>query len=344
MAEIAVLPNGDVLTIRGQGLVLSFAGQRRVLSTAQWLGGIREDLAGIYNFDLKDEKGYCRIEEDNYALALKAIGEKLGLDSARATGMTTAVSMADLALVEESQRNLTVTALATAGIERNGGCAGDPGSYAEEDGAFVPLNGTINIMLLINADLPSGALVQALTTAVEAKVAAVRKLRLPSLYSEELATGSGTDGIFVCADMESPLWRTDAGKHSLLGELIGKAVGKAVEKALINHSAPQNLNMDCQSNVLRRFGINLSGWADYLPSVTHSSTPSATDIWAQADSDLSCAVKARCFAGLCDDLRQGIGDRGAINDFICQLLEVDSLAARLTDTWYEYLLSHYCKS
>ena len=40
--------------------------------------------------------------------------------------------------------------MATAGVDVNGGRAGDPASYVEEKGSFRPLPGTINIFLSMN--------------------------------------------------------------------------------------------------------------------------------------------------------------------------------------------------
>ena len=73
--------------------------------------------------------------------------------------------------------------------------------------------------------------------ASEAKAAAVSHLLLGSCYSEEIATGSGTDGMVIASAMEGELTLTDASGHSKLGELIGRAVRMAVKHALMKQTA-----------------------------------------------------------------------------------------------------------
>jgi hypothetical protein len=125
-----------------------------------------------------------------------------------------------------------VTAAVTGGVDINGGRVGDPAGWHERDGASIPLGGTINILLFIDAHLTDGALVRALVTCTEAKTAALQELLTPSLYSSGIATGSGTDGTVVVSNPLSPLKLTYAGKHAKLGELIGRAIMNAVKKAL----------------------------------------------------------------------------------------------------------------
>jgi hypothetical protein len=115
--------------------------------------------------------------------------------------------------------------------------------------------GTINCMVFFNVDLTPGALTRALVTCAEAKTAALPELAAPSRYSRGLATGSGTDGAILCANMDSPVLLTDAGKHSKLGELTGRSVKAAVKEALCLQNG---LCPESQHSILRRlsrFGI-----------------------------------------------------------------------------------------
>ncbi len=343
MKTIAVLPNGDKLYRKDKALILEFQNRRRVISTSLWLGGIRDDLKTIYNLDLKDENGQCQIEEEDYGEALKNIAVKLGLDPLFTAGMTTAVFMDDMAMSTAVAGELWVTAIVTGGIERNGGCAGDPGSYDEGKDGYIDLTGTINIIVTTNASLAPGTITQALTTVIEAKAAAVRQLRLPSLYSLELATGSGTDGVFVVSDITSSgCCRRDAGKHSLLGELIGRAAKTAVVEALVKHSSPANLDMDKQSNVLKRFSITHAGLTRYLEG-KDCLCCSASELWSRAEADKDCGVKARIFAGLCDDLRHDIGTKDSVYMAIEKMLGFKIEDTDFTELWYKYLVSHYFK-
>ncbi|WP_440951497.1 adenosylcobinamide amidohydrolase [Methanococcoides sp. FTZ1] len=163
---------------------------------------------------------------------LRIVADRLGLEPDTSSGMLTTASMDNAVIVSDSFRGLEVTAIVTAGVEINGGRAGDPASYYQEDERFEPVGGTVNIILLIGADLPEYSISRAIITATEAKSAALQQLMAPSRYSNGLATGTGTDMISVVVDATSPLKLTDAGKHSKLGELIGKCVLEAVTNAV----------------------------------------------------------------------------------------------------------------
>ena len=138
----------------------------------------------------------------------------------------------------------------------NGGRVGDPATWAEEGNVEPEYRlGTINIILCISADLSEGAMARALMTCTEAKTAALQELLAESHYSRGLATGSGTDGAVIIADMESDKYLTEAGKHCKLGELIGKAVKAAVKETLYLQT---RLGPERQHNVFRRmsrFGV-----------------------------------------------------------------------------------------
>lgn len=147
-----------------------------------------------------------------------------------------------------SFKELTVTAIVTGGIETNGGRAGDPADYYKPQPKPVKY-GTINIMLLLDCDMPEGTMARALVTCTEAKTAAIQELLEGSKYSNGIATGSGTDQTIIIANSASELYMEGAGKHSKLGELIGKTVKNAVKKALAKQSG---LTPTKQHDVFRR--------------------------------------------------------------------------------------------
>ncbi|MDO9323627.1 MAG: adenosylcobinamide amidohydrolase, partial [Methanoregula sp.] len=186
---------------------------------------------------------------------LNGVARNLGLDPETATGLITRAEMKNTAIVTESFRDLTVTAIVTAGIAKNGGRAGDPASYYENGNSVEPVGGTINTILIINADLPEYAMTRAVMTATEAKAAALQQLMARSIYSTGIATGSGTDMIVIVADPGSSRHLSNAGKHSKLGELIGRTVIKATTAAL---EMETGLSPASQRDVLvrlLRFGI-----------------------------------------------------------------------------------------
>jgi adenosylcobinamide hydrolase len=157
--------------------------------------------------------------------------------------------MKNVSIKTESYRDLEVTSIVTAGIEVNGGRAGDPASYYQEDGRFEKIGGTIISIVLIGADLPSYSLVRAAMTATEAKTCALQQLMAPSRYSDGIATGSGTDMVAIVSNGESKLKLTDSGKHSKLGEMIGNTVLNATIEALDRQS---DLNAHTQMDLLIR--------------------------------------------------------------------------------------------
>ena len=102
--------------------------------------------------------------------------------------------------------------------------------------------------LFINQNLTDAAMSRALMLCGESKAAAVSQLLLGSCYSEEIATGSGTDGIVIASNLCGTRTLTDASGHSKLGELIGKSVKSAVKQALLKQNSgfwPEAISFIC---------------------------------------------------------------------------------------------------
>ncbi|MFA5268126.1 MAG: adenosylcobinamide amidohydrolase [Methanoregula sp.] len=224
---------GETLERTDDAVVIRFPGRRNVLSTSWMNGGYHEDLVSVFNHQISLEAcDTCHAGNGSVQQYLDGVARNLGLDPETATGLITRAEMKNTAIVTESFRELTVTAVVTAGIEKNGGRAGDPASFCENGETVEPVGGTINTILLINADLPEYAMIRAVMTAAEAKAAALQQLMARSIYSTGIATGSGTDMIVIVADPCSSRRLTNTGKHSKLGELIGRAVIRATTAAL----------------------------------------------------------------------------------------------------------------
>lgn len=251
------LPAGEKVYLEDYSLVVKLPRGRRTLTTSWLNGGYREDLECIINNQIpRGVKKGEELEGGDVSAYLSLLSSKLGFDPSKSSGMLTAANMNNVAIVSKGFRGLDVTAIVTGGVEINGGRVGDPSSYYQENGNHFPINGTINTILVINADLPEYAMSRVIMTATEAKTVALQELMVPSRYSQGIATGSGTDMIAVVSDMTNPLKLTDAGKHSKLGELIGKCVIEATKKALEKQS---ELTPISQRNVLlrlERFGVD----------------------------------------------------------------------------------------
>lgn len=267
MTLLCTLANGDAIYRYDKRIVIRFEQPRKVLSTSVLNGGYREDLQAVFNHDCsRGDNTDCTLRAPTYGEHMRLEARDLGLNPDTVTGMGTAAQMENVALITTKYETLTVTAIVTGGVEVNGGRVGDPATYFQPvDKAILPKPGTINIMLVIDADLPPGILARALVTCTEAKTAALQELMAGSNYSTGLATGSGTDQTIVIANPASALYLESAGKHSKLGELIGCTVKQAVKEALLKQTG---LSPEMQHSVLRRlkrFGLNAETlWQEYV--------------------------------------------------------------------------------
>ena len=260
---LTTLCTGEEVHRYKKSIVLFLNGPRKVLSTAPHNGGYREDLTVVFNNDGTVGAGMAAtLMAPTYQEHVALLAEQLGLDPAKAAGITTAAQMENVSIVSASYNELTVTAIVTGGVEVNGGRAGDPATWDEilDQAIENPAHGTINIILHINVDLTEGALARALVTCTEAKSVALPELAAPSRYSMGLATGSGTDGTIIVACADSAIQLMNSGKHCKLGELIGVTVKQAVTEAL---ALQTGMTPERQHHViqrLERFGIT----EDYL--------------------------------------------------------------------------------
>ena len=250
--------NGDEVFRDESNVVVRFAQKRNGIVTSWINAGYREDLEAVFNHQLSQETlDGEESEEIKISDYLKGLSHELAvsldLDENRISGLVTSAKMTNVGISTERFRKLEVTAISTAGTNVNAGSAGDPASYYEENGHFdLNINqsdggqvvgddddgvlpekpGTINSIILINACLDESSILLAEMTAVEAKTVALRDLMIPSCYSNEVATGTGTDGIAIFSNMESENHVEIAGKHSKLGEMIAKTVIDSIKTAL----------------------------------------------------------------------------------------------------------------
>ncbi len=251
-----ILKTGDELLYYNDSIVLLFKGKRKVLSTSGYNGGYSEDLQAVYNHDLSLNKTQqCNLTAENYNEYMQNMSLIIGLNPEKVSAMGTTAQMRNAAVVSMDYEQLNVTAVVTGGVETNAGRAGDFAKYFLTEKKQT-LSGTINIILIINADMSKGAITRALVTCTEAKTAALQELMVGSKYSKGLATGTGTDQTIIVANPDSSLYFGSAGKHQKIGELIGKTVITAVKEAISKQS---NRTYETEHNLMRRlnrFGIS----------------------------------------------------------------------------------------
>lgn len=274
-----ILKNSDTVLVR--------FGPKRNGIVSSWLnGGYNEDLSAVFNHQLSQENidkygdggilDFLKVLSHDFYNDLDLRGDKL-------SGLITSADMKSYSIACEKYRDIEVIAITTAGARVNAVSAGDIASYyeinadyrydLEEDESNGQNNnqnpnkpGTINIILLINTKLDESSLLLAEMIAVEAKAVALRDLMVSSNYSNEIATGTGTDGIAIFSNMDSENFTDNVSKHAKIGELIGKVVIDSIKEAL---AKLQWLTPTYQLNALvrlDRFQYNLDDfYNDYLP-------------------------------------------------------------------------------
>ncbi len=268
-----LLDETDHYTLRRRGrfLAATFKRPHRALSTCRVNGGLREDLTHIANHQS------CEGIAHSLAMGLKpdaahaAACAEADLPPATTALMSTAANMQCAVVTRETYAELTVQVVATAGVLGNATRAGDPAGWHERPGGNVRVerpvadapppeagSGTIVTLVFINQPCTPACLVKAAMMVTEGKSAAVLDLRMPSLQSPGLATGTGTDQLAIAAPLENAgSWaRHWAGSHNTLGELLGRATHDAVTRCLLlqNGLCPELRRTVC--GALSRHGCN----------------------------------------------------------------------------------------
>ncbi len=255
----------------------------KVISTSRINGGEQTDIRHIVNFQSMEGSNHTARFEEILSLSKhdyhQQLADSLHLPAESLASMGTAANISNLVHRHAEFKQLRVDVFVTAGVKANALRSGDPANwYQTADGnrkveaktqrapkrtsatapaSFVDDYGTINIIVLINHTLTSGALVKAAAVITEAKTAALNALAIPSRQSQFLATGTGTDQYAIAAPIDSKLTKLDsASGHLKLGELLGKSVREAVAQAIelqngLSANATRNL-----MHALGRFGLD----------------------------------------------------------------------------------------
>lgn len=234
-----VLKNSDTVLVK--------FGPKRNGIVSSWLhGGYNEDLSAVFNHQLSQDN-INKYEEGGILGFLKDLSSNfyndLDLRSDKISGLITSADMDSYSIACERYRDIEVMAIATAGVRVNAVSAGDRASYYEIndeydfdinniDNEFSNKPGTINIILLINSRLSENSLLLAEMIATEAKTVALRDLMTASNYSNEIATGTGTDGIAIFSNLDSENSIENMSTHAKVGELIANAVKAAIKECL----------------------------------------------------------------------------------------------------------------
>lgn len=166
---------------------------------------------------------------DDPVREMRAYLEGAGMDSDRTIGLLTAAKLTHASIVDESGDMYRLAVCTTAGT-RN---AAKAGMKRETYPAYYP--GTINTIVMVDARMTDGAMLNAMMTATEAKSAALRDADIrdeaePSLH----ATGTTTDACVIAVSQRAdhPVVHAYAGCASAIGNAIGRLVYASVAEAV----------------------------------------------------------------------------------------------------------------
>jgi len=230
-----------------------------VLSTSIRNGGQSSEIRFLANHQSCEgsahKKRYDEIHAHGQDTYHDIMSAEMDLPSSEVALMGTAANMNYAAIVAMEDLGVEVTAVVTAGVQGNACCAGDPAAWREGERGWEKIGGTINTMLLINRPLSESALARAVITMTEGKSTALQRLGVRSLYSQEFATGTGTDQYAIAVVKDGPGRLTSTSPHVKLGELIGCAVRDATLEALRWQNGLEPSYTRSMFSALGRFGL-----------------------------------------------------------------------------------------
>ena len=216
-----VWPCVTVDLINNEYLLLKSPVSLTTVSSATWGGGMQK---GTHFVNWRVPLSYrC---EDPHQLMKEQI-EKWGYPLEGTLGFQTAAKLAHGAIAEEEGDQYRLFCCVTAGT----GNSARAGKKRETFSAYEC--NTINIFLLIDGHLTPSAMVNAIITATEAKVAALQDLGIKD-EEGELATGTTTDAIVIGVSQNPAYPRPHlfAGAATTIGNGIGRLVYETVYTAV----------------------------------------------------------------------------------------------------------------
>jgi adenosylcobinamide amidohydrolase len=330
----------------GRFIVVDLLSPHRVMTTSSCVGGVSEEIRHLVNHQSCEAAGhndrFAEITEAGMEGYHCSVCEELSLSPATTAVMGTAANMIYASHQSATWEDLRVDAIVTAGVEGNAATSGDPSQWAETPTGWNKLPhvaGTINTMVLVNQPLKPEAQVRAILTITEGKSAALMELGISSRYSQDLATGTGTDQVCLAAPITDGLYAYSAtNPHSKMGELLGAAVRAATKDALRWQNGLEPSFTRSLIHALRRFGFSemsfLEKMRERLPEASMElllKNRNAVIYEPQA------AAAAYAFAAVLDRVRFGVLPPLAARDVLRH--QAATLATSLSgkvDAWYSF--------
>ncbi len=223
----------------------------RALSSGNYNGGFMSSPTAVFNTtSIGGQAEYGMMGEprevhNEYSIECARL---IGLEPESVIGLGTAANMDNAAIGSYDWHGIEISAVITGGIRGNGGRAGDPAAFDEME-RNRSRNGTIVIILMIDANLSDSALMGSMMTATEAKSRVIQKLMARSLYSNGIATGSGTDQVAVLCNKGSCTKIENYRNGSELAKTIMKCVEHTLTEAL-DKQTMMNLSTQCDPYVM----------------------------------------------------------------------------------------------
>ena len=193
----------------------------RTVSSAFYNGGSKQ-VKAVLNVGVPEGYNDLSLHLDPLEL-ITSSAAKLGFTNDY-LAMVTAAKIKNYSLVTKKIDDFSVSVVATAGCKH--------GESSGEEMDVQEIHGTINIIVLIDANPTDSCMVASLITATEAKSAALRDLDVRSLYTGDSATGSITDSVTIASTHQGKTI-SYGGPASKIGKAVGYCTRKGVAEALI---------------------------------------------------------------------------------------------------------------
>jgi adenosylcobinamide hydrolase len=242
MKQFNLVGKGVKLVLKENVLAVLSDSPLNTVSSAFHNGGGLKKTKVILNVEVPKSYGDRNLHDDPDAFIVNA-ARTFGV-SGSFIGVVTAAAVENYSLVSKRDGEFAVSVVATAADNEGNTC-----NFAESAGEPIEvkhIEGTINIIIVVDGNPTEGCLVGLIITATEAKMAALKELDIRSRFSGDEATGTVTDAIVVAeTNRGAPI--VYGGPASPLGQLVGYCTRKAVKEAVMK----ANECMPCRSLFVR---------------------------------------------------------------------------------------------
>ena len=331
---------------QGRFIVVELKESHQVITTSSCVGGLNTGIKHLVNHQSCEGSGhnerFVKITELGLDGYHRSVCGELSLNAETTAVMGTAANMIYAAHESLVFDEIRVDAIVTAGVESNATCAGDPANWIETPEGWnnvAHAAGTINTIIVINRPLMPEALVRTLLTITEGKTAALTELGVSSRYSQDLATGTGTDQVCVAAPVSRGGYAyRSASPHTKLGELLGRAARTATKKALQWQNGLEPSLTRSLVHALRRFGFSEAAVTEEMRTRLDDSLMELLEKNKNAVLyEPQVAAAGYAFAAVWDRVRFGVLPASAAREILRQQAATiaASLSAR-TESWHSF--------